>query len=275
MHTLDAKSMETRTKPCVLVFSGLDPSGGAGVMADIEAIGAVGAHALPVITALTVQDNDRVYAVNPVDASILAYQTQVLIDKIPVSAVKVGIVGNRENALAIRDAIAVLRKERPDIPVVLDTVLGSGHGFALADGVPEYALSPLIGVATLVTPNLPEARRLYPLSEDIGEQAAHLMEQGAANVLVKGGHGDDKRSVFNCWYSADGVKQWQWPRLEGEFHGTGCTLASAIAGYLAQGHSMEDAIWRGQVWCQQTLVNAFSIAEGQRIPCRTGMDQGK
>lgn len=267
--------METRTKPCVLVFSGLDPSGGAGVMADIEAIGAVGAHALPVITALTVQDNDRVYAVNPVDASILAYQTQVLIDKIPVSAVKVGIVGNRENALAIRDAIAVLRKERPDIPVVLDTVLGSGHGFALADGVPEYALSPLIGVATLVTPNLPEARRLYPLSEDIGEQAAHLMEQGAANVLVKGGHGDDKRSVFNCWYSADGVKQWQWPRLEGEFHGTGCTLASAIAGYLAQGHSMEDAIWRGQVWCQQTLVNAFSIAEGQRIPCRTGMDQGK
>ena len=95
MHTLDAKSMETRTKPCVLVFSGLDPSGGAGVMADIEAIGAVGAHALPVITALTVQDNDRVYAVNPVDASILAHQTQVLIDKIPVSAVKVGIVGNR------------------------------------------------------------------------------------------------------------------------------------------------------------------------------------
>ena len=90
---------------------------------DIEVIGAVGAHALPVITALTVQDNDRVYAVNPVDASILAYQTQVLIDKILVSAVKVGIVGNRENALAIRDAIAVLRKERPDIPVVLDTVL--------------------------------------------------------------------------------------------------------------------------------------------------------
>ena len=159
--------METRTKPCVLVFSGLDPSGGAGVMADIEAIGAVGAHALPVITALTVQDNDRVYAVNPVDPSILAHQTQVLIDKIPVSAVKVGIVGNRENALAIRNAIAVLRKERPDIPVVLDTVLGSGHGFALADGVPEYALSPLIGVATLVTPNLPEARRLYPLSEAV------------------------------------------------------------------------------------------------------------
>ena len=267
--------MNTKTKSCVLVFSGLDPSGGAGVMADIEAIGAVGAHALPVITALTVQDNDRVYAVNPVDASILAHQVQVLIDKIPIAAVKIGIVGNRENALAIRDAIAMLRRQRPDLPVVLDTVLGSGHGFALTDGVPEYALSPLIGVATLVTPNLPEARRLYPLSDDIGKQAANLMEQGAVNVLVKGGHGDDERSVFNYWYGADGVKQWRWPRLEGEFHGTGCTLASAIAGYLAQGWSMEEAILHGQVWCQQALENAFSIAKGQRIPGRTGTNQVK
>ena len=267
--------MNTRTKPCVMVFSGLDPSGGAGVMADIEAIGAVGAHALPVITALTVQDNDRVYAVNPVDASILAHQAQVLIEKIPVAAVKIGIVGNRENALAIRDAIMTLRRKQPDLPVVLDTVLGSGHGFSLADGVPEYALSPLIGIATLVTANLPEARRLYPLSDDIGKQAANLMKQGAANVLVKGGHGDDEHLVFNDWYGADGVKQWQWPRLEGEFHGTGCTLASAIAGYLAQGRSMEEAILHGQIWCQQTLANAFSIAKGQRIPGRVGMDQGK
>lgn len=272
---MDAENMNTKTKSCVLVFSGLDPSGGAGVMADIEAIGAVGAHALPVITALTVQDNDRVYAVNPVDASILAHQAKVLIDKIPVAAVKIGIVGNRENALAIRDAIAMLRRKRPDLPVVLDTVLGSGHGFALTDGVPEYALSPLVGVATLVTPNLPESRRLYPLSDDIGEQAANLMEQGAVNVLVKGGHGDDERSVFNYWYGADGVKQWRWPRLEGEFHGTGCTLASAIAGYLAQGSSMEEAIVHGQIWCQQALANAFSIAKGQRIPGRTATDQGK
>lgn len=267
--------MNTRTKPCVLVFSGLDPSGGAGIMADIEAIGAVGAHALPVITALTVQDNDRVYAVNSVDAAILAHQAQVLLDKIPVSAVKIGIVGNRENALAIRDAITTLRQRRPDVPVVLDTVLGSGHGFALADGVPEYALSPLLGVATLVTPNLPEARRLYPLSDDIGEQAASLMEQGAANVLVKGGHGDDEHLVFNYWYGMDGLKQWQWSRLDGEFHGTGCTLASAIAGYLAQGRSMEDAILHGQIWCQQALANAFSVAKGQRIPGRVGIYQGK
>ena len=81
--------------------------------------------------------------------------------------------------------------------------------------------------------------------------------------------------MMSDWYGADGVKQWRWPRLEGEFHGTGCTLASAIAGYLAQGRSMEEAILHGQIWCQQTLVNAFSIAKGQRIPGRVGMDQGK
>lgn len=260
--------MSEKSRQCVLVFSGLDPSGGAGISADIESIGAVGAHALPVITALTVQDNDRVYAVNPVDASVISHQARVLAKKIPVSAVKIGIVGNRDNAVAIGEAISGLRQQQPGLPVVLDTVLGSGHGFALADGIPEYALSPLIALATLVTPNLPEAKRLYPLADDIKMQAEHLIAQGAGNVLIKGGHGDDGNAVFNHWFSAGGMKQWKWKRLPGEFHGTGCTLASAIAGYLAQGFSMEEALDKGQGWCQATLENAFSIAKGQKIPDR-------
>lgn len=254
-----------KNRKCVLVFSGLDPSGGAGISADIEAIGAVGAHALPVVTALTVQDNDMVFAVNPVDVSILAHQARVLTRKIQISAVKIGIVGNRENAQTIGEVIAELRKELPELPVVLDTVLGSGHGFALADGTPEYAISPLIGLATLVTPNLPEAKRLYPLSDDIRVQAEYLMAQGAGNVLVKGGHGNEDDSVINYWFSGAGMKRWQWRRLAGEFHGTGCTLASAIAGYLAQGVAMEDALKEGQEWCQRALADAFSIADGQKI----------
>ena len=260
--------MREKSRHCVLVFSGLDPSGGAGISADIEAIGAAGAHALPVVTALTVQDNDRVYAVNPVDASIISSQARALAQKIPVSAVKIGIVGNRDNAVAISEAISELRQKQHDLPVVLDTVLGSGHGFALANGMPEYALSPLIGMATLVTPNLPEAKRLCSGENETGKQAEHLIAQGAANVLVKGGHGEDANSVFNQWFSADGTKQWKWRRLPGEFHGTGCTLASAIAAYLAQGFSMEEALEKGQVWCQNTLENAFSIAKGQKIPGR-------
>ncbi|MGN0918084.1 MAG: hydroxymethylpyrimidine/phosphomethylpyrimidine kinase [Oxalobacter sp.] len=264
------EAMERNTRPCVLVFAGLDPSGGAGISADIDAVGAVGAHALPVITALTVQDNDRVYAVNPVDASVIAHQAKVLMDKIPVAAIKVGIVGNRENALVIREAVVHLRRENPSLPVVLDTVLGSGHGFALTDGVPEYALSPLMGLATVVTPNLPEAKRLYPKSDDIREQAVYLMAQGAKGVLIKGGHSDEPDVVVNHWFGKDDEKHWQWHRLPGEFHGTGCTLASAIAGYLAQGVPEEEAIEKAQQWCQHVLEQAFSIAEGQLILGRHG-----
>ena len=260
--------MKQNERTCVLVFAGLDPSGGAGISADIEAVGAVGSHALPIITALTVQDNNRVYAVNPVDSAIIAHQANVLMDHIPIAAVKIGIVGNRSNALVIRDVIIRLRQSHPELPVVLDTVLGSGHGFALTDGVPEYALSPLLGLATLVTPNLPEAKRLYPKSDAIQAQALYLMDQGAANVLIKGGHGDDAKTVVNYRFNQEGEKSWRWSRLPREFHGTGCTLASAIAGFLAQGVVMDEAIERAQQWCQQTLVNAYTIAKGQQIPAR-------
>ncbi len=262
--------MKHKTLPCVLVFAGLDPSGGAGISADIDAVGAMGSHALPVVTALTVQDNDRVYAVNPVDASVIARQTLVLMDKIPVAAVKIGIVGNRENAMVIREMIVRLRKDNHALPVVLDTVLGSGHGFALADGIPKYVLSPLIGLATVVTPNLPEAKRLYPKSDDIREQATYLMKQGAEGVLVKGGHGSEPDRVVNHWFSHQGERHWQWHRLPGEFHGTGCTLASAIAGLLAQGMPKEDALEKAQLWCQHALKRAFSITDGQQIPGRHG-----
>ncbi len=262
------ESSSSQSRPCVLVFSGLDPSGGAGIQADIEAIGATGAHALSVITALTVQENDKVYAVNPVDNAIIARQADVLIQKIPVAAIKIGIVGNRANAEAIADVIRRLRLKQPDLPVILDTVLGSGHGFSLSDGMPEYALSPLIGLATLVTPNLPEAKRLYPESDDIGEQAKYLRSLGAMDVLIKGGHGNDANSVVNCWFGAGGLKEWKWTRIAGEFHGTGCTLAAAIAGYLACGMTMEMALEKGQELTQVALANAFSIADGQKIPGR-------
>ncbi len=259
---------DERTRRSVLVFSGLDPSGGAGMAADVEAIGAAAAHALPIVTALTVQDNDRVYQVCPVDAGILLRQADVLLRKIPISAVKVGIVGNRVNADAIGEILLRLRQRHPDLPVVLDTVLGSGHGFSLADGSPEEALSPLIPLATLVTPNLPEAARLAPHAETVEEQAAHLLSLGAKEVLIKGGHSDDPDVVVNRWFRAGKQRQWQWSRMNGEFHGTGCTLASGVAGYLARGFVMEEALLKGQQLCRDAISNAFSIAKGQKIPDR-------
>ncbi|MBW8898467.1 MAG: hydroxymethylpyrimidine/phosphomethylpyrimidine kinase [Massilia sp.] len=225
--------MDSRQRPCVLVCAGLDPSGGAGIQADIEAIAAQGAHALPLVTALTVQDNNGVR--------------------------EVVLPGNRENAEAIAAIVRILRTQRPGLPVVLDPVLASGRGDSLARGNALAALVPLLAVATLVVPNLPEAAAL-----GIATGGAELP---CPHVLVTGGHADGP-DVVNRWLSATGTREWRWPRLRGEFHGSGCTLASSIAARLALGDSMAQALELGQRYCDRTLAHAYAIAPGQRIPRR-------
>lgn len=259
-------STDGRTAPCVLVFAGLDPSGGAGIQADIQAIGAAGAHPLPVVTALTVQDNQHVHAVHPVDPMILREQVRVLVEQgTRIDAVKIGIVGSAANAQAIAHAIALLREREPGLPVVLDPVLASGHDDLLTKGDAVLALAPLRRLATLVTPNLPEARALCG-TDDIDLQARQLMND-APHVLIKGGHGAGD-AVVNRWFCDGRSRSWSWPRLPGEYHGSGCTLASAIAARLAQRMTMEDAIDAAQQYTQRSLEYAFAIAEGQRIPDR-------
>ncbi len=253
-------------KPCVLVFAGLDPSGGAGIQADIQAISAARAHPLPIVTALTVQDNQHVHAVHPVDAAILREQCRVLVDRgTRIDAVKIGIVGSAANAQVIADAIARLREQKADMPVVLDPVLASGHGDQLTRGDAVQALAPLRRLATLITPNLPEARALCGVDE-VDAQAACLL-QDAPHVLIKGGHGAGD-AIVNRWFGVGGQRSWQWPRLTGEFHGSGCTLASSIAARLARQSDMEAAIDGAQIYTQRSLAQAFAIAEGQSIPDR-------
>jgi hydroxymethylpyrimidine/phosphomethylpyrimidine kinase len=244
----------------VLVFAGVDPSGGAGIAADILAIAAQGAHALPVVTALTVQDNDRVFGVQAVAPEWLRRQALALIDKMVISAVKIGIPGSAANAAVIAQLIAQLRQSRPDLPVVLDPVLASGHGDVLSRDDAVLALAPLLPVTTVIVPNGPEALAL-------GGEAA-LRAQGCQHVLVTGGHGDGD-SVINRWVDAGGgEREWRWPRLPGEFHGSGCTLASAIAARLAQGAPMQDALDGAQAYCHAALAGAYAIAPGQLMPQR-------
>ncbi|KGF79060.1 phosphomethylpyrimidine kinase [Massilia sp. JS1662] len=251
--------MDAALRPCVLVCAGLDPSGGAGIQADIEAISAQGAHALPLVTALTVQDNNAVREVVPVDPGLLLRQAVVLADTMPIHAVKIGIPGSRENAKAIAGIIRMLRVRRPGLPVVLDPVLASGRGDSLARGNALAALAPLLSLATLVVPNLPEAAAL-----GISTTGADLP---CPHVLVTGGHADGV-DVVNRWLSAAGAREWRWPRLRGEFHGSGCTLASSIAARLALGDTMAQALELGQRYCDRTLAHAYAIAPGQRIPRR-------
>ena len=261
-------------RPCVLVFAGSDPSGGAGISADIEAIAAQGAHALPVITAITVQDNDRVLSVHPVAIELILQQAQVLISKMPVSAIKIGIIASKINALALADWITAYKRQHPTLPVIVDPVLASGHGDALAVDDPVAALLPLLRVATLVTPNLPEAQRLCPKARSPLQQAQYLIDLGAADVLIKGGHGTEAQ-ITNSWFHHDPeqdhlqVRHHQWERLIGEFHGSGCTLASAIAAQLTRGRTMQQALDFAQAYCHLSLENAYTICAGQRIPQRT------
>jgi hydroxymethylpyrimidine/phosphomethylpyrimidine kinase len=262
-----------RSLPTVLVFAGADPSGGAGIAADILAIAAQGAHALPVITALTVQDNDRVYEVLPVDCEVVRRQVLALMGKVAIHAVKIGIPGSRSNAVAIAGLVRRLRRDQPDLPVVLDPVLASGAGDDLACEDPRDVLAPLLPLATLIVPNLPEARAICGTEGAIAQQAGLLRARGCGDVLVTGGHADGEW-VVNRWFGAGREREWRWPRLPGQFHGSGCTLASAIAARLACGDSMEVALGTAQLYCHQALDDAFSIAAGQRIPLRAAKFNG-
>ncbi|HEV7616714.1 MAG TPA: hydroxymethylpyrimidine/phosphomethylpyrimidine kinase [Burkholderiaceae bacterium] len=256
------------TRPSVLVFAGADPSGGAGIQADIQAIAALGAHPLSVITALTVQDNDHVFAVHPVSASLVQQQAQALLKKIDIAAVKIGIVANRANAEAIAGIVRELRQYQPDLPVVFDPVLASGHGDALAVEDAVQAVAPLITIATLITPNLPEASALCEGERRSGVQAEILLRRGCGHVLIKGGHGSANSNVVNQWFTEGDFRSWSWPRLAGSFHGSGCTLAAAVAALLAGGKPMEQAIDLAQTYCQKALESSYAIAAGQRIPDR-------
>jgi hydroxymethylpyrimidine/phosphomethylpyrimidine kinase len=259
------------TRPCVLVFAGLDPSGGAGLVADAQAIAGQGAHALTVCTALTVQDNDRVYGVQPVDAELVLRQAQAMAGKMTIGAVKIGITGNAANAQAIAAFIMWLRARgdampQPELPVVLDPVLASGHGDLLSRDDAAQALAPLLPLITVITPNGPEAQALSAATAtDV--QAAVLRERGCRHVLITGGHGDGDGVVNRC-YGPGAAREWRWPRLAGAFHGSGCTLASAIAGQLALGLPTAVALEHAQHYVYHALRDAYAIAAGQRIPLR-------
>lgn len=243
------------TRPCVLVFAGHDPSGGAGIAADMQATTALGAHALCVVTALTVQDNNRVQEVVPVDPALLLRQARALVASCEIAAVKIGIPGSAENAAAIAALVAELRAPHRSLPVVVDPVLASGRGDPLARGSALAALQQLLPHATLLTPNSIEAAALGSAVDTV------------PHVLQTGGH-DGGDVVVNRWRHAGLERSWHWPRLDGEYHGSGCTLAAAAAALLAQGRAMEEALDLAQAYTHSTLQAAYAIAAGQRIPLR-------
>lgn len=249
------------TLPLVLCLSGHDPSGGAGIQADIEAIRAQGAHALSLITALTVQDTVDVTAVEAVPLDWLQRQWARLASDCRISAIKVGLLGNAEQA----DWVASLATEL-EVPVVVDPVLRAGGGARLAE--PAY-LDRLLPAVTLLTPNQSEAAQMAPDADSPSAQGAALRDRGCRHVLVTGGDVAGS-TVTNWWVHADGARAFHWPRVDAAFHGAGCTLAATLAARLAQGDPIAEAIETGQRVVHQMLRAGQRIGRGRLIPGRGG-----
>jgi len=274
LNTLDHPI--TPAPPAVLVFSAADPSGGAGMQADLLTLASMGCHALTVITALTVQDTTGVEEVMPLDADWVADQARCILEDVPVAVFKLGVLGSVE----IIAAIAEIVSDYPEIPLVLDPILASGRGDELANEDMLAALRELIiPQTTLITPNTLEALRLVqdedqteeeegeePLSMD--ECANRLLEMGCEYVMITGTH-QATPTVVNTLYHRDGkVREDSWDRLPGSFHGSGCTLASAIAAGIAQGLELPDAVREGQEYTWQALRSGYRLGMGQFIPDR-------
>jgi hydroxymethylpyrimidine/phosphomethylpyrimidine kinase len=257
--------------PPVLAFAGSDPTGGAGLQADLVTLAALGCHPLSVVTALTAQDTAGVAAVQAVAADWVARQAAALLADVRVAAFKVGMVGSAANAAAIAAIVA----EHRAAPLVLDPVLASGRGDPLADpDVVSALLDRLLPHATVLTPNSVEARRLAARTGEAAATlplelcAARLVERGARYVLVTGTH-EPTREVVNVLYGARGVvRSDRWPRLAGSYHGSGCTLASALAAALAKGRPVPEAVQDAQAYTWQTLEHAYRPGAGQAIPDR-------
>lgn len=253
------------SEPVVMTFSGHDPSGGAGLQADIEALASVGCRAATVATALTVQDTVNVRRVLPLDPDLVADQARTVLDDLPVAAFKIGLLGNT----AVAAAIAGVLREHPRVPVVLDPVLAAGGGAALADDALLTAIRDLLARVTLATPNGVEARRLAgDPAAGLAVCARTLIGHGCRWVLVTGGHEPDS-GVINRLFDAEGLQDsTTWPRLEATYHGSGCTLAAAAAGLLARGLTVREAVQGAQEYTWHALNHGYRPGRGQHLPQR-------
>lgn len=257
--------------PIVLVFAATDPSGGAGIQADILTLSSMGCHPLSVITAVTIQDTMGVEDVLPIDAEWVADQARCVLEDVPVAVFKVGLLGSVEAIAAIAEVVS----DYPDIPLVLDPVLASGRGDELASEDMISAMRELlIPQTTLITPNSLEARRLAQDDSnetddpDLDECARRLLNLGCEFVLVTGTH-ENTVQVVNTLHDQQGVVRTDsWQRLPGIFHGSGCTLASAVAATIANGLGVPEAVRDAQEYTWQTLKFAYRTGMGQLIPDR-------
>ena len=258
-----------RSLPAVLIFAATDPSGGAGLQADLLTLASMGCHPLSVVTAITVQDTSGVEGVLSIDSDWVSDQARAILEDIPIAAFKIGVMGSVENIAAIAEIVS----DYPEIPLIFDPVLASARGdvFASEEAI-EAMREMIIPQATVITPNSLELIRLT-LGDDedrlpIDRLARRLTDLGAEYVLVTGTH-ESTLEVINTLYGDSGVMRAdRWQRLPGSYHGSGCTLASAIAATVARGLDIEEAVREAQDFTWHSLKFGFRPGMGQFIPDR-------
>lgn len=254
------------TTPTVLCFSGLDPSGGAGISADVEALAANSCHCAPVVTALTVQNTHNVLSFTTVDTCIIEQQAETIIKDIPIAAIKIGMLGSTENI----EIISRFLKAHSDIPVILDPVLAAGGGKSLAtEALADAMCELLLPLVTIATPNTLEAHKLSKLdTTEYAQCAKKILVYGCSAVLITGTHADTRRVINSLFIKDEEPILFECERLPHHYHGSGCTLASSLAAFIALGFSLQTATEKALHYTYQTLQSAQPLGGGQLIPNR-------
>ena len=252
-----------KNRPSILTIAGHDPTGGAGIQADIETINALGGHACSIVTALTVQNSTNLISFEPVSPELIHRQFLSLQQDFTFRAIKIGLIGSP----ALVDILAEMLALVPDIPVILDPVLAAGGGASVANNsLIGLIKSKLLAKITLITPNTLEARLLS--GQTTADDCANsLMQSGCKHILITGTH-ETSDNVVNRLYSEAGKISLEAPRLPLEYHGSGCTLSSSIAFYLASGHSLTNSVKLAQEFTFASLENADHPGHGQAFPVR-------
>ena len=249
-----------------MTFSALDSTGGAGLTADAVTLFALGCHPLSIATGLTIQNTSTFENLQTLPPDFVEKSARLVLEESQVSAFKIGVVGSDKNAAIIANIL----EDYTDIPVVFDPVLKASSGGELADqNFIAAARQYLIPKASVITPNLAELKALCPELNNASPQecAEFLFAQGAQEILATGGDADSA-AIQNLWFSQNGKENFLSPRLIGAFHGSGCTLSSAIAAFLARGESLDSAIPNALEWTWQSLENAFQSGKAQKTPQR-------
>lgn len=251
--------------PVVMTFSELDPTGGGGLAADIEAIASVGCHAAPIATAITVRDTSTLKSCRPLPAVQLVDQARAVLEDFPVASFKIGLLGSVTAAETVHTLIA----DYPGKPVIFDPscIVSSDQPHANEELL-NAMVSLLFPITTVVTTNAREARWLAPEADCLDASAQQLMSYGCEFVLISGAREATPQVINTLYTNRRQVKTFSWSRLPGPYHGAGCTLAAALAGLLAQGGEPYSAIHEAQQFTWNSLSRGHRLGCGQRLPNR-------